>query len=46
MKKLQYNINRKATEIQEFLLGKIGKYECLLQVKKYCHLIKLEKRTR
>ena len=38
--KLQYDINREAAKIPALSSGKIDKYENILMVKKYYHLIK------
>ena len=40
-KKLQYDINRETAKISALSSGEIDKYD-ILQVKKYCHLIKVE----
>ena len=38
--KIQYYINREAAKISASSSGKIDKYEYILQLKKYCHLVK------
>ena len=37
--KLEYDINKEAAKISALSSGKIDKY--ILQVKKYCHLVKV-----